>query len=366
MSELLKTPLHEWHVRHGGRMVDFAGWHMPVQFAGVVEEHTAVRERAGLFDVSHMGEIRLRGRDALDNVQRLTVNDAGKLAVGRAQYTAMTDESGGIIDDLLVYRVAEDDYLLVVNAGTTGKDFAWIARHVEGDVELVNESAEWGQLALQGPRAEAVLARVLPDVDLAAIRYYGFVVIPFGGATAIVSRTGYTGEDGFEVYLPAPQSPALADAILAAGASEKVMPVGLGARDTLRLEAGMLLYGNDMDETRSPIEAGIRWTVKPDKGEFIGRDVLVRQMSEGTAECLVGIRMLERGIPRHGYGLHAVDGARVGELTSGTFSPTLKEGIGLGYVAVDQAGEGNRLAVDIRGKQIGATVVKPPFYRRAR
>lgn len=364
MSELLTTPLHDWHVQHGGRMVDFAGWHMPVQFAGVVEEHTTVREHAGLFDVSHMGEIRMRGRDALANLQRLTVNDVAKLAIGRAHYTAMVNESGGMIDDLLVYRMGESDYLLVVNAGTTGKDFAWIESHVEGDLELRNESSQWGQLALQGPASLAVLSRLLPEIDLAAIRYYGFVTCTLRGAAAIVSRTGYTGEDGFEVYLASEEAPAFADAILEAGRDEGVAPIGLGARDTLRLEAGMLLYGNDMDETRSPVEAGVSWIVKPDKGDFIGREVLIAQLRDGTAERLVGLRMRERGIPRHGYLLVDASGARLGEVTSGTFSPTLKEGVGLGYVRADQAAEGTRLGVEIRGKQVGANIVKPPFYRR--
>lgn len=366
MSELLKTPLHDWHVEQGGRMVDFAGWRMPVQFAGVVDEHTAVRERAGLFDVSHMGEIRLRGADALANVQRLTVNDASKLEIGRAQYTAMVTEGGGIIDDLLVYRMDEEDYLLVVNAGTTPKDFAWIEQHVSGDVELANESAEWAQLALQGPASQEVLGAVLRDVDLASIRYYGFVQHEIGGRPAIVSRTGYTGEDGFEVYLAAGEAAALASAMIGAGEAAGVQPIGLGARDTLRLEAGMLLYGNDMDETRSPIEAGLRWIVKPDKGEFVGRAALVAQIESGTAERLTGFRMLGRGIPRHGYPVLDGDGGSVGVLTSGTFSPTLKEGIGLGYVRSDLAGEGAELQIEIRGRKIAARTAKPPFYRRAR
>lgn len=364
MSELLKTPLHDWHVDHGARMVDFAGWHMPVQFAGVVEEHQAVRERAGLFDVSHMGEIRLRGADALDNVQRLTVNDASRLEIGRAQYTAMVNERGGIIDDLLVYRTGEEDYLLVVNAGTTPKDFAWIERHVSGDVELVDESSRWAQLALQGPAAERVLGRVLEGIDLASIRYYGFVQEEIGGRPAIVSRTGYTGEDGFEVYLASELASGLADRILEAGESEGVQPIGLGARDTLRLEAGMLLYGNDMDEDRTPVEAGLRWIVKPDKGEFIGRDVLAAQMQRGTEERLVGFRMIGRGIPRHGYPVLDAAGEPAGVLTSGTFSPTLKEGIGLGYVRSDLAGEGTELQIEIRGRGIAARTARTPFYRR--
>lgn len=365
MSDISQTPLHDWHVRHGGRMVDFAGWRMPVQYSGLMEEHTAVRECAGLFDVSHMGEIRLRGSDALAAVQRLTVNDASVIEDGQAQYTAMVNEAGGIIDDLLVYRIASDEYLLVVNAGTTEKDYAWIASHVEGDVSVVNESADWAQVALQGPVAEAVLSRLL-DEDLSAIGYYRFVISEYGGRPAIISRTGYTGEDGFEVYLAPAHAPDLADAILEAGEADGVIPAGLGCRDTLRLEAGMMLYGNDMDEERTPIEAKLGWIVKADKGDFIGRDVLVRQRAEGTAEKIVAFKAVGRGIPRHGYALLDADGNRVGEVTSGTFSPTLKEGIGMGYVTSALAMPDAQIFIEMRGKSIEARTVKPPFYRRQR
>lgn len=365
MSELRETPLHDWHVRQGGRMVDFAGWHMPVQYSGVVDEHTAVRERAGLFDVSHMGEIRLRGPQALDNVQRLTVNDASGLVPGQAQYTAMTGEDGGIIDDLLVYYMAPDDYLLVVNAGTTDKDFAWITARVDGDVEAADESSQWAQLAIQGPRAEDVLGRVIDD-DLAAIRYYHFVESEYGGDPAIVSRTGYTGEDGFEVYLGPAHAERLADAILDVGQEYGLLPAGLGARDTLRLEAGMNLYGSDMSEERTPIEAGLGWIVKPDKGDFIGRAALLRQKQEGPAERLVGVMIEGRGIPRHGYPVLDGNGERIGEVTSGTFSPTLEQGIGLAYVAAAAAMPDTSVAIEIRGRNVPARVVRPPFYRRSR
>ncbi len=363
MPELHETPLHDWHVAQGAKMVDFAGWHMPVQYSGLMDEHNAVREAAGLFDVSHMGEVRLRGPAALANIQRLTVNDASGLEVGGAQYTAMVNDAGGVIDDLLVYRVADEDYLLVVNAGTAPKDYAWIEAHVEGDVELRDESAEWAQLALQGPRAEVVLSRILPD-SLADIGYYHFVESVYGGRSAILSRTGYTGEDGFEVYLAPDLAPTLADAILEAGADDGVMPAGLGARDTLRLEAGMLLYGNDMDEERSPIEAKLGWIVKPDKGDFIGREVLVGQKASGTAQRLVSIEVTGRGIPRHGYPILSTDSEVIGAMTSGTFSPTLKKGIGLGYVSSAHAGLDTELAVEVRGRAVAAQVVKSPFYRR--
>lgn len=344
-------------------MVDFAGWRMPVQYSGVMAEHAAVRERAGLFDVSHMGEIRLHGSDALANVQRLTVNDASVIEDGQAQYTAMVNEAGGIIDDLLVYRIAADEYLLVVNAGTTDKDHEWIVSHAEGDVTVVNESADWAQIAIQGPAAQTVLGQLVEE-DLSAIGYYRFVISEYGGRPAIISRTGYTGEDGFEIYLAPALAADFADAILEAGDSDGVIPTGLGARDTLRLEAGMMLYGNDMDEGRTPIEAKLGWIVKPDKGDFIGRDVLVRQREEGTVEKIVAFKAVGRGIPRHGYALLDGDGNRVGEVTSGTFGPTLKEGIGMGYVTSALATPDNQIFIEMRGKSIEARTVKSPFYRR--
>lgn len=344
-------------------MVDFAGWRMPVQYSGVMAEHAAVRERAGLFDVSHMGEIRLRGSDALANVQRLTVNDASLIEDGQAQYTAMVNEAGGIIDDLLVYRIAADEYLLVVNAGTTDKDHEWIVSHAEGDVTVVNESADWAQIAIQGPAAQTVLDQLVEE-DLSAIGYYRFVISEYGGRPAIISRTGYTGEDGFEIYLAPALAADFADAILEAGDSGGVIPTGLGARDTLRLEAGMMLYGNDMDEGRTPIEAKLGWIVKPDKGDFIGRDVLVRQRAEGTVEKIVAFKAVGRGIPRHGYALLDGDGSRVGEVTSGTFGPTLKEGIGMGYVTSALATPDNQIFIEMRGKSIEARTVTSPFYRR--
>ncbi len=344
-------------------MVDFDGWHMPVQFSGLVDEHTAVRERAGLFDVSHMGEIRLRGSEALANVQRLITNDAASLEIGQAQYTAMTRESGGIVDDLLVHQVADDDYFLVVNAGTKDKDYDWICAHLEGDVVADDESSDWAQLALQGPRSEAILARVV-DTDLASIRYYRFVVTEYGGAPAIISRTGYTGEDGFEVYLAPQHAEALADRLMEVGAADGIVPAGLGARDTLRLEAGMLLYGSDMDDARTPIEAGIGWVEKPDKGEFIGRQALVEQQASGPAERVVGLEIPGRGIPRHGYGVLEEGGAQIGMVTSGTFSPTLRRGIGFACIEADYTTPGTEVAVEIRGRATPATVVKTPFYRR--
>ena len=344
-------------------MVDFAGWHMPVQFSGLVDEHIAVRERAGLFDVSHMGEIRLRGRDALANVQRLITNDAARLEIGQAQYTAMTRESGGIVDDLLVHRMADDDYFLVVNAGTTEKDYDWICAHLEGNVVAEDESSEWAQLALQGPRSEAILSRVI-DVDPTTISYYQFVAAEYCRALVIIARTGYTGEDGFEVYLSPQHAEILADSLMEAGAADGILAAGLGARDTLRLEAGMLLYGSDMDDARTPMEAGIGWVVKPDKGEFIGRQALLKQRNLGPAECVVGLEITGRGIPRSGYGVLDLGGEPLGFVTSGTFSPTLRKGIGLACIRTDHASLGAEVAVEIRGRVIPAKVVRTPFYRR--
>ncbi|MCH7825500.1 MAG: glycine cleavage system aminomethyltransferase GcvT [Acidobacteria bacterium] len=361
-----RTPLNQWHRDHGAKMVDFGGWDMPIQFEGILAEHKAVRQRAGLFDVSHMGEVRIRGDDALAFIQHLTTNDAGGLELGQAQYTLMTNHAGGVIDDLLVYRLAETDYLLVINAATTPKDVAWIEEQAEdfgGLLEVRDESDEWAQLALQGPDAETILSRIVA-LDLASIGYYRAAFTDIDGVQALVSRTGYTGEDGFEVYLPPSQAADFADTILDAGANEGVVPVGLGARDTLRLEAGMLLYGNDMDESRSPVEANLRWLTKPGKGEFIGKDAIVAQIEAGTAERLVGFELIDRGVPRHGYELYGADEQAIGEVTSGSFSPTLQKGIGLGYVPAEHTEVGGLLKVDIRGRKLEVRVVKTPFYRR--
>ena len=366
-DDLKRTPLNDWHRAQGAKMVEFGGWDMPVQYQGIIAEHTAVRERAGLFDVSHMGEVRVTGDDALDFVQRLITNDASGLEDGQAQYTAMTNADGGVIDDLLVYRLDAADYLLVINAATTPKDVAWIeeqAAAFDGDFEVEDQSDAWAQLAIQGPRAEGILAAVVP-ADLVSIRYYRSAWSEFAGEAALVSRTGYTGEDGFEVYLPSERAAELADALLQEGESEGLVPTGLGARDTLRLEAGMLLYGNDMDEGRTPVEAGLKWLVKPDKGEFIGRDALVEQIDNGTEERLIGFELLERGVPRHGYPLCDPGGEQVGEVTSGSFSPTLQRGIGLGYVPGSLADVESELRVDCRGRKLSARVVKMPFYRRS-
>ena len=364
-GELKKTPLNEVSRELGGKMVEFGGWDMPVQFSGIIDEHTAVRERAGLFDVSHMGEITFKGPQALELLQVLTCNDVSKMADGRCQYNGLLYPTGGFVDDILIYRNAEDDYLVVVNASNTDKDYEWMAGAIEGrDVEVKNVSSEWAQLALQGPRAEEVLAR-LTDLDLPAIRYYRFATGRVDGVDAIVSRTGYTGEDGFEIYVAPAAAPALFRKILEAGRDFNVLPCGLGARDTLRLEAKMALYGNDIDHSTTPYEADLGWIVKLDKGEFHGREVLAREQEEGVSRKLVGFEMIDRGIARHGYPI-VRDGAEIGVVTSGTHSPTLKKAIGLAYVPLELSEEGSELSIEIRGKETRAKVVPTPFYKRSK
>ncbi len=360
-----RTPLYDAHLAAGARMVDFAGWEMPVQYAGVLEEHRAVRERAGLFDVSHMGEISVRGPAALGLLQRTTCNDVARLPAGRAHYSALTTPRGTFVDDVLVYRLDEDDFLVVVNASNVAKDFAWIEEHARGTgAQVRDESDDWCQLALQGPRALEI-AQALADADLAAMRYYGFARMRFDGVESLVSRTGYTGEDGFEVYAPAAQGPRLWSAIVRAGQPHGLAPVGLGARDTLRLEAKMTLYGNDIDETTSVLEADLGWIAKIDKGEFVGREVLARQRDEGVARKLVGFEMLGRTIGRHGHACFR-GAERVGEVTSGSFAPHLKKNIGLVYLPPGMWEAGTAFDVEIRGRREGAVVVATPFYKRPR
>jgi len=362
MQETLKrTPLHAEHVRLGGKMVPFAGFEMPVQYpTGITAEHRAVREAAGLFDVSHMGEFVLRGPDALALIQRVSVNDASKLAVGQAQYGAMCRPSGGVIDDLLVYRFA-DRWMLVVNASNRDKDWEWVSRQAAGlDVQLEDRSDEIALLALQGPKARSILAP-LADVDLEGIGYYRFAEGRVAGAPTLIAGTGYTGEDGFELYLAADDAERVWKALLDAGASDGLVPAGLGARDSLRLEMGYALYGNDLDEEHTPIEAGLGWITKLGKGDFIARDVLAAQKEQGVERTLVGLTLTERGFPRPGY--EVLEGDRpVGVVTSGTVSPTLGLGIAMAWVPPRLSAVGTELAISLRGKPAGARVVKTPFY----
>ncbi len=362
-ARLERTPLHGEHLRAGGKMVPFAGFEMPVQYRrGIRAEHAAVRERAGLFDVSHMGEFEVRGADALALVQWLTTNDAGRMEAGQAQYSAFCDERGGVLDDLLVYRFA-DRYMLVVNAANREKDWAWVSRHAARfDCEVRDVSDDTALLALQGPSAADILA-VLVGADLEAVGYYRFVVDEVAGVPATVARTGYTGEDGFEVYLDAGDAVEVWRALVEVGAPRGLEPAGLGARDSLRLEMGYALYGNDLDEEHSALESGLGWAVKPEKGDFSGCAALVRQKDEGVPRRLAGIGLLERGFPRPGYGIVA-EGEVAGALTSGTVSPSLGEGIAMGYLPTPLAVPGTRVAVRIRRTDVPAVVVRPPFYRQ--
>jgi len=360
-APLKKTPLNDVEKELGGRMVDFGGWELPVQYTGILEEHEAVRTKAGVFDVSHMGEITVKGPQALELLQKATCNDVAQLSDGRAQYTGLLYPAGGFVDDILIYRIAADDYFVVVNASNSDKDFEWLQQLAGGyDVNVKNESANYAQLAIQGPEAERLL-QPMTDVELAPIKYYRFAQGNVDGAPAIVSRTGYTGEDGFEVYVAPEHAPRIMRKLVDAG----VKPAGLGARDTLRLEAKMALYGNDIDDTTTPIQADLGWIVKLDKGDFNGRDVLAREKADGPPRKLVGFEMTDRGIARHGYPV-VEGGEEIGVVTSGTHSPTLKKSIGLAYLPLDKSSQGTDLTILIRGKEARARVVPTPFYKRAR
>jgi aminomethyltransferase len=362
-----KTPLYEEHIAAGGRIVEFAGFSLPVQYTGVKEEVLAVRNRAGLFDVSHMGEILVRGARALDFVQLISCNDHSKMVVGRAQYTGLMYPEGTFVDDMLVHKMADDEYLLVVNAANCENDFAYISEIAadEENVEVVNRSDDYAQIAVQGPLALEIL-QPLVSLELSEIRYYRFAHGEVAGQHALIARTGYTGEDGCEVYVSPAAAPAIWQAILAAGDSSGLMPAGLGARDVLRLEAGMHLYGNDIDATTTPLEAGLGWIVKLGKEDFIGRDVLERQQEEGTERQLVGFEMVDRGIARLGYPVTLAegDGEAVGQVTSGTHSPTLGRPVGMAYVPVAAAEEGNEIWIKIRNRSARARIVALPFYSR--
>ncbi len=359
---LQRTPLYDVHRELGAKLIDFGGWEMPVQYAGILEEHRAVRERVGLFDVSHMGEFDVMGPDALAFLQRLTPNDVARLDDGRIHYSAFLTEKGTFVDDLLVYRKAADAYLLVVNAGNTPKDFAWATSHVQGNVRVADRSRDYALIAVQGPKAAALLARVCRP-DPSDLPYYGFRSTRVAGADALVSRTGYTGEDGFEVYCRPEDSAGLFRRLLEEGRPDGVAPCGLGARDTLRLEAKMALYGNDIDDTVTALEADLGWIVKFGKGDFIGRDALLAQKQAGVPRRLAGFEMVDRGIARHGY--PAKTGAGPGVVTSGTHSPTLGRPIGLALLPSRATGVGTEFQVEIRGRDAAARVVPTPFYKRS-
>lgn len=368
MTDLRRTPLHAEHVRLNARLVPFAGWEMPVQYKGISAEHEAVRERAGLFDVSHMGELWLTGPGAVSVVDELVTNDIRKLEDGRAAYTCCCNEAGTILDDLIVYRFSATRVLIVCNAGNREKISAHVGAAARGKCEFEDASDRTALLALQGPLAVKVLAKAgcgIPEVA-SALGSFRIRETTVAGRPAIIARTGYTAEDGVEIFCANEDAPALWRALLSAGEVDGIEPIGLGARDTLRLEGKLALYGNDIDETTNPIEAGLGWVVKLDKPSFVGKAAIAKVKAEGPTRKLVGFEMTGRGVARHGYPLKSADGRLVGVCTSGAPSPTLGKSIGLGYVPAELAGVGTELLVDCRGKDVTARVVPTPFYKRAR
>ena len=343
-------------------MVEFAGWEMPVQYSGVIDEHVAVRTRAGLFDVSHMGEIVIRGPGTLELCQKISANDVSRMKLQQAQYNLLMNEKGGIVDDVIFYKIEANHFLICVNASNSDKDFAWIEEHAEGNVELENASPRYAQLALQGPLAEKIL-QPLTSLRLGEIRPFFFAFGDVSSTRCLVARTGYTGEDGFELYCDSPLAETLWNALLESGRPVGLEPAGLGARDTLRLEKAYPLYGHELDDTTTPLEAGLEWVTKLAKGPFVGRDVLLKQKEEGIRRKLVGMELLEPGIARAEYALFK-DGKPIGRVTSGTKSPTLAKAIALAYVTVEESALDNTVEVEIRGRKTRAKIVPLPFYRR--
>ncbi len=356
-----QTPLYNAHRKLGARMVDFAGWEMPVQYTAVIAEHGAVRTAAGLFDVSHMGEIEFSGKGALDTANRLLCNDLARCEDGQAIYSGLLNDRGGFVDDVVAYRFSPERILICVNASNREKDFQWMSGRAVG-VKPANRSDDYAQLALQGPKAAGIL-QGLTSADLSAIRTYHFTEGRVAGVPCIISRTGYTGEDGFELYCATADAERLWFALLKEGSGDGLKPAGLGARDSLRTEMKFALYGNDIDEDHTPLEAGLGWIVKLDKGDFIGRAVVERQKSEGVRRKLVGFELTEAGVPRHGYRI-LEEGKPVGEVTSGTLGPSVKKPIGMGYVPPQIASEGSTFDVEIRNRTVAAMVVKTPFWKK--
>jgi aminomethyltransferase len=369
---LKRTALFEEHQRLNGRLIDFGGWELPVQYTGVLDEHQTCRSAAGLFDVSHMGEILVEGKDAERFLNFLVTNNVSKLSDGQAQYTVMCNGLGGIVDDLIIYRRSAERYLVVVNASNTDKDYAWIKNVYDTqnwDMNLRNASAEYTQIAIQGPKAAEILQK-LTSADLSAIKTYWFTesTLNLPGqdkVSAIIARTGYTGEDGFEIYCEWDQGPALWRVLMETGQPYGIKACGLGARDTLRLEMKYPLYGHELSDQTNPVEAGLNWVIKLDKGDFIGKGPIIEMKEKGATRALVGLKLLGPGIPRQGYAVYTEDGAtKIGELTSGTQSPMLKQSIGVAYVAKEHSAIGSKVTVDIRGNKVPAEIVATPFYKR--
>jgi len=364
------TPLTNKHIELGAKMAEFAGYNMPISYSGIKAEHATVREGVGVFDVSHMGEFIVRGREAADLIQKVTSNNVKKLNIGDAQYSCLPNHKGGIVDDLLVYRLPEDmcaegeqAFMLVVNASNIQKDWDWISKHNDSDTKMINISDQTALLAVQGPKAVEAM-QTLTDVDLKGMKYYTFQKGVFAGVeNVLVSATGYTGSGGFELYVNVNEAVKVWDAVFEAGKAFDIQPIGLGARDTLRLEMGYCLYGNDIDDTTSPIEAGLGWITKTKKGEFNSVEIFKQQRAEGVQRKLVGFEMSERGIPRHDYEIADAEGAIIGKVTSGTQAPSLGKAIGMGYVKTDFAKPDTEIFIQIRNKAIKAKVVKMPFYK---
>ena len=366
MTQLKRTPLFDEYLAYGGKTIDFGGWELPVQFSSIKEEHDAVRNRAGLFDVSHMGEIVVEGEGALNYLQKILSNDISKIQIGGAQYSAMCYETGGIVDDLLTYRLEENRYLLCVNASNIDKDYEWMMQHATEDVTITNRSDEYAQIALQGPLAEQVL-QTLTTVDLKNIKYFKFQDnVDIAGHAVLVSRSGYTGEDGFELYGSPEAIKVLWNKILEAGKDYGVVPAGLGARDTLRFESGLPLYGQELSKDISPLEAGIGFAVKlQKKPEFIGQEALIVQKEAGLPRQSVGVEMIGKGIPRHGYKVYK-NNVEIGEITTGTQLPLAKRNVGVALIDAQFAEVGIELEVEIRGKMVPAVTVATPFYKRSK
>jgi aminomethyltransferase len=359
-----RTPIYEEHKKLGGKIIDFAGWEMPVQYTGIADEHKAVREFTGLFDVSHMGTFEISGKDAAEFLDYLTPSDISKSADGKATYSLLLKENGTIIDDIIIYRFSEKKFYMVVNASNLEKDFGWIKKHLKGEVNLTDRSKDFTLLAIQGPKTAAILSKVT-NTDLSTIKKFHLAEINIKGVgTATLARTGYTGEDGFEMFVTADKATKLWNTLIEIGKDDGLKPIGLAARDTLRLEMKYALYGHELSEDTNALEAGLRWIIKFKKSsDFIGKEALKKIRSEGVKRKLVGFKMVERAIPRHGYAI-VCDKRTVGRVTSGTFSPSLGEPIGIGYVEAGLAGLGTKFSIDIRGKERLAEVVETPFYKK--
>lgn len=359
---LRRTPFYNLHCELGGRFVPFHGWELPVQFSSILKEHAAVRTACGIFDVSHMGQFIVSGSDTLKLLQRVNSNDIARLEPGHCLYSHLLNERGGVVDDVIVTRLSEERHLIVVNAGTIEKDFAWISRHAEGlDVKLENRSDQYAMLALQGPQASAVVEKF--SEDGAALPRFGAVEISLYGHKIIVTRTGYTGENGYEIISPVEIASRIWRTLFAHGGSFGLLPCGLGARDTLRLEAGFLLYGSDIDDEHTPLEAGYGWVVRFSKGDFIGKEALLKQQDEGLKRRLYGVKLIERGVPRPGAPV-LVEGARLGTMSSATFSPTLKTGIGVAYLKRTDLAPGTSVSVGLQGRTVHGEIAAMPFYKR--